>query len=44
MLLLLLSLNNYRILEPRNEREVRIEINDNGEWDYVGKDYTGFNC
>lgn len=36
-LLLLLTLNDYHILEPRNETEVRLEIGNNGaEWAILG--------
>ena len=45
ILILLLTLNNYHILEPRNEMEVPLEIGNYGtEWDIVGKEYIGYYC
>lgn len=45
ILLLLLTLNDYHILEPRDETEVRLEISNNGaEWDIVGKKYIGYHA
>ena len=45
ILLLLLALNDYHILEPRTDKEVRLEIGNYGtEWDIDGRNYRGYNC
>jgi len=34
---------DYKILYPRNDKEVEIEVS-GSDWDYNRSDYRGYNC